>query len=89
MKAGIHQTDSLPCIVIVGGGRGLGDAAEPGPEDGEVNIRRLHLSKLLTRSPRRQTMKDWLESSVKRKAGKQSPKTNLGEPDEQCIPSVS
>jgi hypothetical protein len=44
MKAGTHQTDSLPCIVIVGGGRGLGDAAEPGTEDGEVNIRRLHLS---------------------------------------------
>ena len=44
MKAGTHQTDSLPCIVIVGGVRGLGDAAEPGPEDGEVNIHRLHLS---------------------------------------------
>ena len=37
MKAGTHQTDSLPCVVLVGGVRGLGDTAEPGPGDGQVN----------------------------------------------------
>jgi uncharacterized protein YqfA (UPF0365 family) len=38
MKAGTYQTDSLPRIVILGGVKGLSDAAKPGGKDGEVNV---------------------------------------------------
>ena len=44
MKADTYQTDSLPRIVILGGVKGLSDAAEPGAKDGKVNVNRPHPS---------------------------------------------